>query len=483
MPDPKKNKALYGNSILIFSVRFFANLATLLVMHYFAHYLAKDANGIYQNFWTRLSLTAGVAVAGISIFIFTYPPDTLRYLVARIRAKHYWLYGLFLLGAAATFAGLQQGNSITAFLIAVLFFILYLLNILQESLLMVLRRFRILVPVSIIYAVLFVVIHYVEARRGLELNRLLLWLIPLLFLKLLCFLPATLSFFRRKVALVSPAIDIRRVRSLWIHLGLFNIYSILFQWIDKYILSFVLAPSLSAIYFYGSVGIPFLPLVFGAVSSALLMQMNTLPESAGKEQKMQLLHYSSRLLSSVAFPVFCYLFVFAAELITVMFSEEYLAAVPVFLCAILVIPVRSCVFVAVLQNHQKGRIINFGAAMDLVLACLLMFPLYHWLSLPGVALSFVLSTYGQCFFYLYYSGKAMKVSMWSFIPWLVWAKKFLFFGALAFTLHGLLSGEAPMVRLLSGGIVIAVVALINLRQEYKRQSAGRLNSSQGQAEI
>ncbi len=469
MPDQKKNKSLYSNSILIFLVRFFANLATLWVMYYFSHNLAREQNGTYLNFWTRLSLTSGIAGLGFSLFIFTYPPDTLRYLAGCIRKRYYLFYAAFLVGFALLFAWLQEDRALMSFLISFGFFIIYILNILLESLLMVLRKYRLLLPVSIIYSVVFVGIHIFQADAGFVLPHLLAWLLPLALLKLVIVLPPVISFFRLPAGNVMPRTELKRIRSLWMHLSFFNLYSVLFQWIDKYVLTFVVSAALSAVYFNGSVAIPFLPLVFGAVSSALLMQMNTITDAESTSHKLKLLHYSSGLLSSVAFPVFCFLFVFAKELIVLMFSEQYLASVPVFLCAILVIPVRSFDFVAVLQHCQKGRIINFGAAMDLVLACALMYPLYRLFGLPGVALSFVLSTYGQCLFYLYYSGKAMNVSMWAFIPWSSWLLKLLIFGALALTLHWIFTPYSYLLRVTLSGVVIAAAALVSLRYEYNKQ--------------
>src|SRR5690606_10351781 len=108
-----------------------------------------------------------------------------------------------------------------------------------------------------------------------------------------------------------------------------------------------------------------------------------------------------RLLSCIAYPVFFFLFFFRSEFITVVFSEKYVEAIPIFLCSVLILPVRAYSNTTILQNYHQGRIINAGVLLDYIVALAVIYPLYLWLGLAGIALSFVVSTYVQVIFYLY----------------------------------------------------------------------------------
>lgn len=439
-------------------------------MIYFSHTLPKEDNGTYLNFWVRLWLTSGVASLGISLLIFSYAADVLHSLLYQLKKRHYWLYGLFLGAVALTFAWSQSSGFPDArFYLYAVFFAGYVLNVLLEALLMVTRKYKLLTVVSGTYFLIFLFIHFYVCRHGYHLDKILLYLLPLIWIKLGILLYAFHSFMRSKTFVPLKTMEIKRARNLWLHLGLYNLYSVLFQWVDKYVLSFILTAAVSAVYFNATVNIPFLPLAFSAVSSALLMQLNAQDGIRNPRQNITDLHYASGLLSSVAFPVFAYLAFFRSELFHVIFSDKYEAAVPIFLCSILIIPVRSFDFVAILQTRHKGRIINLGAAMDLVLACALMYPLYLVMGLPGVALSFVISTYLQCIFYLYYSGKVLRVNMWSLIPWQKWLYKLVLFVALAFTLHLVFLGSTELISLIAGGTVIAAVAAATLWYEFRVQ--------------
>lgn len=440
-------------------------------MIYFSHTLPKEDNGTYLNFWVRLWLSSGVASLGIALLIFSYAADILHSLLYQLKKKHYVMYGLFLGAMAITFAWAQNsaGFLTPGFYLYAVFFAAYVLNVLLEALLMVTRNYQLLTFVSGAYFLFFLFVHFYVCSHGYHLDKVLLYLLPLILVKLGVLLYAFHSFMRSKKFVPLKAMEVRNARNLWLHLGLYNLYSVLFQWIDKYILSFILTAAVSAVYFNATVNIPFLPLAFSAVSSALLMQLNAQDGARNPRQNITDLHYSSGLLSSVAFPVFAYLVFFRYELFHVIFSDKYEMAVPIFLCAILVIPVRSFDFVAILQTRNKGRIINLGAAMDLVLAFSLMYPLYLIMGLPGVALSFVVSTYLQCIFYLYYSGKVLRVNMWSLIPWQKWLYKLVLFGGLAFVLHFIFSGSSELVSITGGGLVIAAVAIVTLWYEFKLQ--------------
>jgi peptidoglycan biosynthesis protein MviN/MurJ (putative lipid II flippase) len=103
--------------------------------------------------------------------------------------------------------------------------------------------------------------------------------------------------------------------------------------------------------------------------------------------------------------------------------------------ATLVLPLRAYSFTTLLQRLHKGNIINIGAVGELALACLLMYPLYLYMGLPGVALSFVISTYLQAGYYLFFTGKYLSASPLSLIPIFNWCIKLIILSILFTGIH------------------------------------------------
>jgi len=178
---------------------------------------------------------------------------------------------------------------------------------------------------------------------------------------------------------------------------------------------------------------------------------------------------TGRVLSCIVFPVFFFLFLFRQELILLL-GMRFAPAIPVFMVSILVLPVRAYSFTTVLQRLHKGRIINAGAIADLLLACALMYPLYEWLGLPGVALSFVVSTYLQASFYLIYTARLLHVSPFKLLPVINWIIKFIVFATLFIIIHywsyRCFTGLIPLF--LSLGATVGIIGA-SLLIEFKNQ--------------
>jgi O-antigen/teichoic acid export membrane protein len=374
---------------------------------------------------------------------------------------------VILLGAV--FSWLQGSFNGISYLIPFLFFISFTLSIVLESCLLVFRNYRLLVTVNILYAVAYCIIHWHAWVRGFSLEYVFSGLVVITLLRLLVYVASVFVEFRNAGNYTVP-IAIPKIRTLWLHLGLYDVLQLFFSWIDKFIISFVLTAELSAVYFNGSQNIPFLPLLLGAASSAVLIKLAS--ANTGNEDKdtVKLMLQSGRLLSCIVFPLFFFLLIFRTELITVLLSAKYAASIPIFAVAVLVLPVRAYSFTTVLQRHHKGHIINIGAAADLLLACLLMYPMYLWLGLPGVALSFVITTYLQAAFYLYCSAQLLEMSVFQIIPYRDWLVKLIVFGSLFIVIHYAAARYiTPKISLFLGGVVMAAAIAVSLVMEANKQ--------------
>jgi O-antigen/teichoic acid export membrane protein len=443
-PEAPTRSTLLGTSAAIFLIRFFPTLAGVVALVWLARTTTPAYYGRYQSFWVQWQVLHVVACLGLPTLVLTYPQSQLRGLVRAARAPYVCGLVGWIAIVASAFGGLQWASGspfapwqATAFL---------LVNVpiaVLEAYALVHRQFRQVALISVAYAALFIASH------ALLVGQLLAGLLVgnVLRLVVLCRLAAGTA---PTLAPVVEAQPWNAVRSLWFHTALNEVVQVLFRWVDKLVLNFLLPAALFALYFNGTLDVPFLPLLLGAAGSTLLLHFGE-PQRTEAE-RLALLRAAGSLLGQLVFPLFFFLLLFRHELFGVVFAHRYDAAVPLFVVSSLVVPLRAYNFTALLQHKGQGRLITRGALLDLGLALVLMYPLYRWLGLAGVALAFVLSTYAQASYYLRHTARLMGVPWPSLLPWRSWVAQLLGASVGVGLLHTLLrQAELPERSVLVGG--------------------------------
>lgn len=454
------NNSFVSNSFFIFLVRFFPSLANVLVIIFFSHKLNKTDYGIYQDFWVQLFVFSTIACLGFQAFIITYKPAVIAGLIKRFKLNYYIAFAAWMLVIAIVFGFFQRQHF--GVMMPLFFLLVYTLSVITESLLIAFRNFRSIATLNILYSVAFCYLHWLFIAAGGSFMQLFATILLLGIIKL-----AVSVFVVVKEVSTQPVADegydMARIRNLWVHMGVYDVLQTVFRWLDKFVVALFLSKELFAIYFNGSLEIPFLPLLLGAAGSAAVMHLSGVKETGSSESTLQLLHRSGKLLSSVVFPLFFFFIVFRREIFEVVLSAQYLPAVPVFLISVLSMPLKAYSFTTVLQNRHKGNTINTGAVLDMIIACALMYPLYKWLGLPGIALAFVVSTYFQAAFYLYHTSGELGIPAMKLLPLANWAIKFIVFALLFIGFHYLASGYfTNKINLFLGGGLVMVTVVISL---------------------
>ncbi len=467
-----KNRSLISNSFFIFIIRFFPSLANLLVVVWYSRRLPQEVYGNYQHFWIQLSVLCPLACIGIHVLTVTYAPGFIMKLLKTIKARQYTLYGFWVLALAILFAALQHSALEISLFIPFLFLISYTLATIFESFLIVFRNYQSLVAINVIYSALFWGIHWFVLGHSFSLHTVFVYLLILTVLRLCIYWGiAIINVQRYDEEEHEEEYNLGKIRTLWMHLGVYDVTQILSNWVDKFIISLTLSAPLSAIYYNGSQNIPFLPLLLSAAGSAVLIQLARGGRKNETTDVIQLMNQMGRMLSCIVFPVFFFLLLFRVDFIVTIFTVKYLPAVPVFMAALFILPVRAYHFTTVLQRMHKGSIINIGAIAELILACTLIYPLYRWIGLPGVALSFVISTYFQATFYLFYSARLLQTSPLKLVPYVNWLVKLIVFAtlfiAIRYAAYRYFTGIIPLIL---GGAMMIVMVCVSLLIEYKKQS-------------
>lgn len=464
----ENNNTIIGNSFLIFLIRFFPSLAALVVVIAFSRYTGEEVYGSYQNFWVRLYLLSALATLGIPAFLLTYTPGFIKRLFSAIKTWHYAAMLLWMLLIAGAFGVLHNSTVAMPVYISSLFFLLHCISAIAESVLITGRKFRLLLWVNLLYTVVFLLLHYAVLTGTFDIETLFLYLLLPAGLKLLITGAGAVSFIKSITLSEAERYEKAEVRSLWLHIGIYDVLQRVFTWIDKFVISLLFTAGVSAMYFNGTYDIPFLPLLLGAVSSAALLHLASAAQKNDNTSAILIANQTARILSAVVFPLFFFLFLFRQELFNVLLTIKYADSVPIFAVTVFIVPLRAYNFTSILQNRHKGRIINIGALLDLLIACALMYPLYQWLGLVGIALSFVISSYLQGAYYLYHTACILNAKVYQIIPLANWAVKLISFGFVFIIIHYLLEALFnDVIVLFLGSLVLAVTLMVSLAIEIR----------------
>jgi O-antigen/teichoic acid export membrane protein len=457
LSQPSAYRSVFKNAAYIFFIKLFPTIAALGVLILFSRELPEADYGNYQGFWVKLLLMGTVAYAGLPVTIITYSPAYIKRLYKTFKGKALNGIILWLLLWAIIFSILEFQSLQLSFFLSFGLLVLYSINAIQESLLISAQRMKGLFWVNILYSSYFFAVHY-QSLGAYDLQDLLWFVLSGMMIRAIVLAVILFTLFNN-LPTAALSIDIKMIRGLWLHLGFYDLLQNIFRWLDKFILSMLLSSQLYAIYFNGAQEIPLLPYLFGAVSSAILVQLGNV---LGKEsdQPHKLSFTAGKILSCIVFPLFFFLFFHASELFSIVLSDKYLPAVPIFMMSLLVLPLRAYNYTTILQHLHKGAIINKGAILDLLIALALMYPLYLVFGLPGIVLSFVISTYIQVAYYLFYLTKFLQISLNQLLPFKNWVIKFFVFGIIQYfsqmifsnQVYSLLSGLTVLIILILGGV-------------------------------
>lgn len=464
-PGVSMSATLLGNSAYIFLIRFFPALASVAALVWLARHTSPAYYGRYQSFWVQWQVVQVFACLGLPTLVLSYPATLVNGVLRGIRWQQAAFPVVWAVVLSIGFGVLQQQiNSPFQPWQTSCFLLLSVPVAILEAYALLGRQFRPVALISVAYAGVFGLTHAFLVGNLLSSEQLMGGLLAGNVLRLAALLQlATRHYHHMRGA---PPMLIHTVRSLWVHTALNEVVQVLFRWADKFALNFLLPAALFALYFNGTLDVPFLPLLLGAAGSALLLHFGEphLPDT----ERVATLKAAATWLGAIVLPLFFFLLFFRYELFGVLFAHRYDAAVPLFLVSGLVLPLRAYNFTALLQHKGRGRIITTGALLDLLLAFVLVYPLYRILGLAGVALAFVVSTYCQAGYYLVHTARLLDLSWPSLLPWRAWLGQLAGFGGAFFLLHTVLAWLfTEQLALLVGGGSVCLLLLIVIRKARK----------------
>lgn len=200
-------------------------------------------------------------------------------------------------------------------------------------------------------------------------------------------------------------------------LGLSSIVLILFTQTDKYIITHYMGSAAFAIYSVGAFQVPFVNIIRGSVTNITFPLMSEL-QKQGKYAEIVDLYQRATLKTSVLFyPIFVFLAVSAKEFITILFTQQYAEAAPVFALYLLLFVRSSVETGSILMIFRKNIFlleVFLAGFIANVLLSIILFNKFGWL---GVPIATVLVTYAVSVVNMIRAAKLLNVSFFQILPW------------------------------------------------------------------
>jgi O-antigen/teichoic acid export membrane protein len=236
------------------------------------------------------------------------------------------------------------------------------------------------------------------------------------FVRFLIVLSLYRSEYRGVAAAWNPDFP-RQLLRYTLPLGLAGVVGSFNLLLDKLFVAWWQPPAEFAIYSNGATELPVIGIVAGSVAAVLAPEFVRLFQSGRHRDMIDLWSSSIRTTAILVFPLTAAMLLFAADAVSILYSEKYLASVPVFRIYLLILPLRITVHGSLLLAAGHSRTVFASSLVGLALAAVLLAVLVPVCGMPGAAAAMVLSVYGVAGMLLFCTSKLVGVSWRRVFPW------------------------------------------------------------------
>lgn len=193
---------------------------------------------------------------------------------------------------------------------------------------------------------------------------------------------------------------------------------------DKFVITHYLGREAFAIYAVGAFQVPLMNIVRASISNVTFPMLVKYEKEGNHAAMLDLWQRSLYKIIILIFPVFVFLEISARPFITILFTEKYEAATPVFMLYLLLF-LRSSFESTVLQAYKRTRFILITSLVGFAINLAMGIGLFKVMGRLGVPLSIVITMNLINLVSLWYSGKLMHASLFQVLPIPEITKRFL----------------------------------------------------------
>ena len=444
----------------LFFSRIMPLVALFLITIIYSRKLTYDDYGKFQSVWMYTNIINVIISFGIASVILSTELGFLMAFIKSNRRKLMLFYLALWISGLVTFFFLAKNFDSSLKFLLIVFIIIQNIGSVADNLLIKKGKEKISGIINFFYAFLFFGWHMYILNIGYSLYHLVA---GITIISAIRFIIISIISSRKKESNLTLANN--QFLSHWGFLGLNDSLGVLAKWIDKLFLLYLLTAAEFAVFFNGSIEVPLFGLLVGVTGNFLAIEISA--NLRNPRTIIELYKQSFHVLSNIVFPLFLFLFFFREDLFSLAFEEKYNASLPIFVISIFILPLRINSYSVILQCLSQGKRVLFGSLLDLSIAIILMAVLYPLLGTKGVALSVVISTYCQSYYYLWHSSKLLNTTVLHLLPLkklgIRFLKIFAFYLVLSFALYNF----SESYRLIAAIPITAGIVILGLIKYFK----------------
>jgi O-antigen/teichoic acid export membrane protein len=444
----------------LFFSRIMPLVALFLITIIYSRRLTYDDYGKFQSVWMYTNIINVIISFGIASVILSTELGFLMFFIKSNRRKLMLFYLALWISGLVTFFFLAKNFDSSLKFLLIIFIIIQNIGSVADNLLIKKGKEKISGIINFFYAFLFFGWHMYILNSGYSLYHLVA---GITIISAIRFIIISIISSRKKESNLTLANN--QFLSHWGFLGLNDSLGVLAKWIDKLFLLYLLTAAEFAVFFNGSIEVPLFGLLVGVTGNFLAIEISA--NLRNPRTIIELYRESFHVLSNIVFPLFLFLFFFREDLFSLAFEDKYNASLPIFVISIFILPLRINSYSVILQCLSQGKRVLFGSLLDLSIAIILMAVLYPLMGTKGVALSVVISTYCQSYYYLWHSSKLLNTTVLHLLPLkklgIRFLKIFAFYLVLSFALYNF----SESYRLIAAIPITAGIVILGLIKYFK----------------
>ena len=188
------------------------------------------------------------------------------------------------------------------------------------------------------------------------------------------------------------------------------------KYIDQFIIAAFYNPVNFAIYSRGAFELPFVAIFPYTLSTLMIPKIAEFQKEGKLSNILHLWQESMRKISLIFFPLFVFTFIFAEEIITLLFTADYLDSVLVFRVYLVLLPFRIVAYRTILQAVGKTKPIFTAVCISLIISLILGILLEKALGLVGPAIAIVIGELTGSGYMLWQTKIHLKFSFADLVP-------------------------------------------------------------------
>ncbi len=200
-------------------------------------------------------------------------------------------------------------------------------------------------------------------------------------------------------------------------IGISSYIGIIGRQIDQYIISVFFSPQSFAVYSRGAMRVPVLSTIQYTVNDIMMAYYVKDYHDGNIESLLKRFHLCVEKVAKINFPVFVFLFLASPSLISLLYTDQYLGAVPIFRAYLFLLIINITTFGIIPRATGQTKSIFYASLINVLANIVLSWWLVPMLGAVGAAIATILCAFVSGYYYLFMSCRILEIGMGRIFPW------------------------------------------------------------------